>query len=180
MTSRRLAVLACACLAPFGWLLFWAVFHEVPGQDWVVFHTAAARLYAHDLAMLADPRAFTDELNRSHAAWFVHPISVLHPFIYPPVTLLLAAAFGWLPYLWSLIAFLAVTLGLALRLQPRLDLGRPKHHAATEPVTLRAATVLPPVVERLQRRAEVLGRLSHGDQRFGRVRSAVGHGRVSP
>ena len=112
MKSRRLAVLACACLAPFGWLLFWAVFHEVPGQDWVVFHTAAARLYAHDLAMLADPRAFTDELNRSHAAWFVHPISVLHPFIYPPVTLLLAAAFGWLPYLWSLIAFLAVTLGL--------------------------------------------------------------------
>jgi hypothetical protein len=112
MRSRRLAVLACACLAPFGWLLFWAVFHTVPGQDWVVFHTAAARFFANDLAMLADPRAFTDELNRSHAAWFTHPISVLHPFIYPPVTLLLAIAFGWLPYLWSFAAFLAATLGL--------------------------------------------------------------------
>ena len=110
--ARRRAVLLCACLAPFGWAMFWAVFHTVPGQDWVVFHTAAARWFAGDLAMLSDPRAFTDEMNRSHAAWFAHPITVLHPFIYPPVTLLLAAAFGRLPYLASLAAFLAVTAGL--------------------------------------------------------------------
>ena len=110
--GRRQAVLLCACLAPLGWAMFWAVFHTVPGQDWVVFHTAAARLFSGDLAMLSDPRAFTDEMNRSHAAWFAHPVTVLHPFIYPPVTLLLAAAFGWLPYPASLGAFLVVTAGL--------------------------------------------------------------------
>ncbi len=110
--GRQVTVLLCACLAPLGWAMFWAVFHTVPGQDWVVFHTAAARLFAGDLALLADPRAFTDEMNRSHAAVFAQPISVLHPFIYPPVTLMLAAAFGWLPYVASLVAFLAVTAAL--------------------------------------------------------------------
>ena len=112
MPSLRRAILFCACLAPLGWALFWAVFHTVPGQDWVVFHTAAARLFAGDLAMLSDPRAFTDEMNRSHAAIFTHPITVLHPFIYPPVTLMLAVAFCWLPYVASLVAFLAVTAAL--------------------------------------------------------------------
>ncbi len=110
--SPRRATLLCACLAPLGWAMFWAVFHGVPGQDWVVFHTAAARFFAGDLAMLSDPRAFTDEMNRSHAAILTHPITVLHPFIYPPVTLMLAVAFCWLPYLASLVAFLASTAAL--------------------------------------------------------------------
>ena len=109
--SARPAVLVCACVAPFGWLVFWALFHTVPGQDWVVFHTAAARFWAHDLAMLSDPRAFTAELNRSHAAWFAQPLT-FHPWVYPPVTLLLALAFGWLGYPASLGAFLAVSGGM--------------------------------------------------------------------
>jgi hypothetical protein len=96
-------------LAPLGWALFWAVFHTVPGQDWVVFHTAAARWRAGDMAMLGDPRAFTDEMNRSHAAWFAVPIRVLHPWVYPPVTLLLAIAFGWMAYPVSLVVFLAAS-----------------------------------------------------------------------
>ena len=104
--------LLCLCLAPCGWFAFWAVFHTVPGQDWVVFHTAAARVFAHDLSMLSDPRAFTDEMNRTHTAWFAQPITVLHPFVYPPVTLMLAAAFCWLPYMASLVAFLTVTAAL--------------------------------------------------------------------
>ncbi len=112
MLDIRRATLLCACLTPLGWALFWAVFHTVPGQDWIVFHTAAARFFANDLAMLSDPRAFTDEMNRSHAAIFTHPITVLHPFIYPPVTLMLAVAFCWLPYIASLVAFLTVTAGL--------------------------------------------------------------------
>jgi hypothetical protein len=109
--TPRAAIWVCACLAPFAWLMFWAVFHSVPGQDWVVFHTAAARVFAGDLAMLNDPRAFTDELNRTHSAWLGQAL-VFHPFVYPPVTLLLAVAFGWLPYLASLIGFLAVSMAL--------------------------------------------------------------------
>jgi hypothetical protein len=110
MTGHRRITLAFLVAAPFGWLLFWAVFHTVPGQDWVVFHTAAALFRAGDFATLADPRAFTDAMNRTHAAWFPRPIAVLHPFIYPPPTLLLALAFGWMPYLVSLASFLGVTL----------------------------------------------------------------------
>jgi hypothetical protein len=90
------------------------VFHAVPGQDWVVFHTAAARFFAGDMAMLADPRAFTNEMNRSHLAWFAHPITVLHPWVYPPVTLMLALGFGRLSYLVSLFAFLGATLAAML------------------------------------------------------------------
>jgi hypothetical protein len=108
--KNRFIFLLFLVLAPLGWFIFWAVFHTVPGQDWVVFHTAAALFRAHDFATLADPRAFTDALNRTHTAWFPRPISVLHPFIYPPVTLMLALAFGWLPYMASLCAFLGVTI----------------------------------------------------------------------
>jgi hypothetical protein len=107
---RRRIFLAFIVLAPFGWFLFWAVFHTVPGQDWVVFHTAAALFRAHDFATLADPRAFTDAMNRTHVAWFPKPISVLHPWVYPPVTLMLALVFGWLPYLASLYAFLGLSI----------------------------------------------------------------------
>jgi hypothetical protein len=103
-------LLSFILLAPFGWFLFWAVFHTVPGQDWVVFHTAAALFRAHDLATLADPRAFTDAMNRTHQAWFAKPVMVLHPWVYPPVTMVLALAFGGFSYLTSLCAFLAVTL----------------------------------------------------------------------
>ncbi len=110
MIAHRLVCVAFIALAPFGWFLFWAVFHNVPGQDWVVFHTAAALFRAHDFATLADPRAFTDAMNRTHAAWFPQPISVLHPWVYPPVTLMLALAFGWLPYLVSLYAFLGLSI----------------------------------------------------------------------
>jgi hypothetical protein len=110
MTGHRRILFLFIFFGPLGWFLFWAVFHAVPGQDWVVFHTAAALFSAHDFTTLADPRAFTDALNRAHTAWFPRPISVLHPFIYPPVTLMLALAFGWLPYMASLCAFLGVTI----------------------------------------------------------------------
>ena len=110
IAAHRRIFLSFVAVAPFGWFLFWAVFHTVPGQDWVVFHTAAALFRAGDFTTLADPRAFTDALNRTHTAWFPKPISVLHPWVYPPVTLLLALAFGWLPYLASLVAFLGATM----------------------------------------------------------------------
>ena len=99
--------------AAFGGGVFWAVFRGVPGQDWVVFHTAAALARAGDWQTLADPQAFTDTLNRTHAAWFAAPL-VFHPWVYPPVTLVLALAFGWLPYPLSLMAFLSVSLSALL------------------------------------------------------------------
>lgn len=107
-----------ACLAPFGWAMFFAVFHTVPGQDWVVFHAAARLARTGDFHTLADPLAFTDLLNWTHRAWFAKPL-MFHPWVYPPVTLLLALAFGWLPYLASLLVFLAAsTFALVAALWP--------------------------------------------------------------
>ncbi len=122
---HRRIFLTFILLAPFGWLLFWAIFHNVPGQDWVVFHTAAALFRANDAATLADPRAFTDTMNTTHTAWFPRPITVLHPWVYPPVTLVVALLFGGFSYLVSLYMFMGVTLGAMLALLWRLgrDLG---------------------------------------------------------
>ena len=116
--QRPILLLFLLC-APLGWLMFWAVFHTAPGQDWVVFHTAAALFRAGDFKTLDDPRAFTDVMNATHAAWFAKPISVLHPWVYPPVTLLLALAYGWMAYPVSLAVFLATTIAaLAASLWP--------------------------------------------------------------
>ncbi len=108
-TPPRIILLLFVLFAPLGWLMFWAVFHTVPGQDWVVFHTASALFRAGDFKTLNDPRGFTDVMNATHTTWFAHPISVLHPWVYPPVTLLLALAFGWPSYPWSLALFLVTT-----------------------------------------------------------------------
>jgi hypothetical protein len=106
----RIILLLFVLLAPLGWFMFWALFHTVPGQDWVVFHTAAALFRAGDFKTLNDPRGFTDAMNATHAQWFGQPISVLHPWVYPPVTLLLALAFGWMSYPVSLATFLAASI----------------------------------------------------------------------
>ncbi len=111
-TARRI-VLLLACLAPFGWAMFYAVFRNVPGQDWVVFHEAARLARIGDFHTLADPLAFTDLLNWTHRAWFAKPL-VFHPWVYPPVTLLLALTFGWPSYPASLAMFLSFSLAALL------------------------------------------------------------------
>ncbi len=113
LPGLRRIVLLLACAAPFGWAMFWAVFHNVPGQDWVVFHTAAGLARARDWRTLADPQAFTDLLNWTHRAWLGAPLK-FHPWVYPPVTLVLAAAFGWMSYPWSLAVFLGTSLAALL------------------------------------------------------------------
>ena len=110
---RRRIFVVFACLAPLGWGLFWAVFHAVPGQDWVVFHTAARLVHTGDLRTLADPQAFTDLMNWTHRAWFARPVA-LHPWVYPPVTLLLALAVGGLPYPASLAVLVLASLSALL------------------------------------------------------------------
>jgi hypothetical protein len=110
IARHRLIFLLFVLLAPFGWLMFWAVFHTVPGQDFVVFDTAEKLLRAGDVKTLSDPAAFTDYLNRIHTAWFAKPLTAIHPWVYPPVALLIAIAFCWMPYPAALAAFLCVTI----------------------------------------------------------------------
>ena len=94
--------------APLGWAMFYAVFAHFPGQDWVVFHTAAQRFFAGDVGLLLEPHRFTAEINRSHAAWLGAPLD-FHPWVYPPPALLLFLPFGLLPYMLSYWSFLALS-----------------------------------------------------------------------
>ncbi len=101
----RFCVVSMLIVAPLGWAMFYAVFARFPGQDWVVFHTAAQRFLAGDLSLLLEPHRFTAEINRSHAAWLGAPLE-FHPWVDPPPSLLLFLPFGLLPYMVSYCLFL--------------------------------------------------------------------------
>jgi hypothetical protein len=84
----------------------------------MVFDTAAQAWRHGDTALLLDGPAFTDTLNRTHAAWMGEKL-VFHPWVYPPYTLLLVLPFAWLPWLWSYVSFQVVSLaGLLAALLP--------------------------------------------------------------
>lgn len=99
LTDRRLRAVALGfgLLGPIGWYAFSLLFWNTPGQDFMVFHTAAAVAGRGDFALLLDAHRFTDELNRTHAAWLPQKLE-FHPWVYPPPMLLLAMPFGALSY----------------------------------------------------------------------------------
>lgn len=110
---------------PLGWLFFYLIFRQTPGQDWMVFDTAAQAWRHGDLGLLLDGPRFTDVLNQSHAAWLPSKL-VFHPWVYPPYTLLLVLPFALLPWLVSYIGFQALSLaGLLLALRCWCPPGRP-------------------------------------------------------
>jgi hypothetical protein len=102
----RLAVFLFALFGLIGWLLFAALFSRAPAQDLMVFHTAGRLALAGDFALLRDGRAFTGLLNRTHADWLGAPL-VLHPWVYPPPTLLLAALLAPMPFAVAYGVFMA-------------------------------------------------------------------------
>ena len=98
-------MLPCGAL---GWFLYFVLFRTTPGQDWMVFDTAAQAWFRGDPALLLDGARFTSVLNATHS-WLAVPLK-FHPWVYPPYTLLLALPFGLLPW-W---ANYAVFQGLSL------------------------------------------------------------------
>lgn len=115
MPPRQLAALAagcglCGCLA---WALWVWVFASEPAQDWMVFYTAGRAYFTGNLPLLFDGQALTAALNHDFAAWLALPLN-LHPWVYPPIFLLLFLPFALLPPLASLIVFLVSGLTAAL------------------------------------------------------------------
>jgi hypothetical protein len=106
----RVAAGLFAFLGPVGWWVFAILFHRTLGQDWLVFDTAAHVFRSGEISLLMDAPRFTAELNRSHAGWLGAPL-VFHPWVYPPPAMLLALAFGWLPFGVSYALFMALGLG---------------------------------------------------------------------
>ncbi len=108
VAAIRAAALVFVIAGPIGWLLFFMLFRHAPAQDLMVFHTAGRLAVAHDWALLRDGQAFTDLLNRTHADWLGAPL-VLHPWVYPPPGLLLAAVIGSVNFVAAYVVFMGTS-----------------------------------------------------------------------
>jgi hypothetical protein len=110
--KRNLAIVAvlCTLVGIGGWAFYAAVFRHEPGEDWLVFHTAARAYLDGDPGLIRDGARFTTVLNERFADWLGDPLT-LHPWVYPPSFLLLLLPFGLVPAGAALALFLAVTFG---------------------------------------------------------------------
>ncbi len=107
LSLRKILVLAGVCGA-FGlaaWAFYLSAFHGDPGQDWMVFYTAARAYFDGNLPLIFDGETLTAALNERFAGWLAFTLN-LHPWVYPPTFLLLFLPFGLLPPHASLAVFL--------------------------------------------------------------------------
>jgi hypothetical protein len=107
LSPRRMVALGAIC-GSFGiaaWVLWVWVFSGNPGQDWMVFYTAARAYFDGNLPLIFDGERLTATLNQRFASWLAFTLN-LHPWVYPPTFLLLFVPFGMLPPLASLVVFL--------------------------------------------------------------------------
>jgi hypothetical protein len=103
----RIAALLFAFFGAIGWYLIFLIFRDTPGQDWMVFDTAAQAWRHGDTALLLNGPHFTAVLNATHS-WLRQPLA-FHPWVYPPYTMLLALPFGLLPWWLNYSVFLSVS-----------------------------------------------------------------------
>jgi alpha-1,2-mannosyltransferase len=106
----------------YGWLVFVMAFtHDgligprdnAPGIDYMVYWSATRAAIEGNLALLADPVAFTDQINRQFQAWLSGPLPLL-PWKYPPQFLLILLPFAVLPFALSYPAFQIATFTAAV------------------------------------------------------------------
>jgi hypothetical protein len=123
--TLRVAAPIMAAAAAIGWALIYLIFRTTPGQDWMVFDTAAKAWLHNDIPLLLNGPRFTAVLNATHP-WLRQPL-VFHPWVYPPYTMLLALPFGLLPWWLNYTAFLSLSFaGLVAALRP----WAPQNHRA--------------------------------------------------
>ncbi|HLY44749.1 MAG TPA: glycosyltransferase family 87 protein [Stellaceae bacterium] len=124
LSPKRAVTLALICGAAglAAWALWIWVFFRDPGQDWMVFYTAARAYFDGNLPLVFDGRTLTAALNQRFALWLSQPL-ILHPWVYPPSFLLLFLPFGLLPPAASLAAFLLIGFAAAI-LAALLHFGR--------------------------------------------------------
>ena len=110
MPARRPAIFVAFILAgSFGWLVFAALFHGTLGQDWMVFDTVARAYWRGDAALMLDDARLMPVVNADHPS-LLQPL-VMHHWVYPPSTVLLALPFGLLPWALSYGGFMALSYG---------------------------------------------------------------------
>jgi glycosyl transferase family 87 len=108
-----LLVVTCAVIGLYGWVVFATTFehdgligphYNAPGVDYMVYWSAVRAAMAGDFALLANPVAFTGQINDQFHAWLSGPLP-LFPWLYPPHFLLILLPFAVLPFALSYAAF---------------------------------------------------------------------------
>ena len=102
--------LVCGVFGVSAWAFYLWAFCSDPGQDWMVFYTAARAYFDGDLSLIIDGDRLTAALNNRFADWLSFPLN-LHPWVYPPTFLLLFLPFGFLPSIGSFVLFLVAGFG---------------------------------------------------------------------
>jgi alpha-1,2-mannosyltransferase len=111
----RLILVGCVCgsYGLFVALIYAINFSKEPGQDWMVYYTAARAYLEGNLPLLFDGERMTAQINVDFLGWLPRPLS-FHPWLYPPTFLLLLIPFGLISFAISYAAFLLVTLAFLL------------------------------------------------------------------
>ncbi len=110
MTAERNLAIAAGLCSVFGlaaWAFYLHAFAGERGEDWMVYYTAIRLFFDGHIAQLYDGDRLTALLNARFAPFLAHPLP-LHPWLYPPLYLLLLLPFGFLPFVASGIVFLAL------------------------------------------------------------------------
>lgn len=94
----------CAVSGVCAWVFYLWAFHLDPGQDWMVFYTAARAYFDGNLPLIYDGTQLTAALNTRFAGWLGLTLN-LHPWVYPPTFLLWFLPFAALPPVASLAVF---------------------------------------------------------------------------
>jgi hypothetical protein len=107
LSPNQAAVLGAVCgvFGLTGWALYLWAFRGDPGQDWMVFYTAARAYFDGNLPQIFNGETLTAALNQRFSGWLDFTLN-LHPWVYPPSFLLLFLPFGMLPPAASLAVFL--------------------------------------------------------------------------
>ena len=122
--KRYLLPIGAVCLlfGMAGWALYGKLFSYAPAQDFMVFYTAARSCIEGNLPLLFDGDAFTARINEQFGAWFATPLN-LHPWVYPPLFLLMVLPLGLFPFivaygLWMAMSFFALNRALRCHVPP--------------------------------------------------------------
>jgi hypothetical protein len=91
-----------------GWALYGELFSFAPAQDFMVFYTAARACVEGNLPLIFDGDAFTAYINEQFGSWLASPLN-LHPWVYPPLFLLMVLPLGLFPFIVSYGLWMAVT-----------------------------------------------------------------------
>lgn len=104
------AGIVCTLVGAFAAALYAVYFSSQPGQDWMVYYSAAQAYLDGNLPLIFDGDRLTAYMNAYFADWLQRPLT-FHPWLYPPPYLLILIPFGLMSFAASYPLFQLVTFG---------------------------------------------------------------------